>query len=260
MPIEIVEGAEAFANIVGDPANVFLYGPPGSGKTTDAALAFCRDGRCSAFFISCEDGGLKSIAARGLPPPGHTKRPVKTWQDMQDTIAFLGQNRGRYSAVIIDGATTFTNNLSREVEERHKGSKNKFAVWTEMRSYLFYLREWIRMLGLHAIFIGHGLSPEVRDGVFFPGGPALSPKTMIEVYYGLIDTVLRVGYLSIPGQAPLRVYYTGGTQWPAIPGVIAPPMDWQAWRQKNREGCNVAVVPADLGAFLRARQPPYAGL
>jgi hypothetical protein len=38
------------------------------------------------------------------------------------------------------------------------------------------------------------------------------------------------------------------------------PADARAWFVKNREGCNYTVVPADLGAFLRMRNPPYQNL
>jgi hypothetical protein len=72
--------------------------------------------------------------------------------------------------------------------------------------------------------------------------------------------VLRVDYIAPPGAAPMRVYYTGGTDWPAELGPLSQPPDWRQWRTKNREGCGQAIVPADLGAFLRIRQPPYAGL
>lgn len=257
--IEIAAGADAAANVASQPANILLYGPPGTEKTTDAVRAFIKDGRCTAFVIPCEDGALKPIPARGLPVPDHVKMPVKTWAQMEQTIAWLGQNPGRYSAVIVDTLSTFTAYLAKEVEDRYSGSKNKFQVWNTMRSCLFNLREWIRMLGMHSVFIAHGMSPIVQDGVFFRGGPLLSPKTMIENYYGLIDTVLRVDHLSVAGK-PLRVYFTGGSEWPSIPGLLAPPTDWQAWRAKNREGCGSAVVPADLGAFLRSRQPPYSGL
>ena len=78
--------------------------------------------------------------------------------------------------------------------------------------------------------------------------------------FGLLDSVIRVDWLTIPGRAPMRVYYTGGEVWPAELGTFGMPADVRAWRVKNREGCNSMIVPADLGAFLRSRQPPYLGL
>jgi hypothetical protein len=129
-----------------------------------------------------------------------------------------------------------------------------------MRNCLFLMREWLRSLGLHSIFIAHGLAPAMLDGVFYRGGPLMAPKTMIEQYYGLIDSVLRVETLVLPGRAPQRVYWTGGEVWPQELGTFGQPADWRFWRTKNREGCGQAIVPADLGAFLRARNPPYAGL
>ena len=92
------------------------------------------------------------------------------------------------------------------------------------------------------------------------GGFSLSPKSLVGDFFGHVDTVLRVDHLVLPGRAPMRVMYTGGEQWPPELGTFGQPQDWRMWRTKNREGVGQAVVPADLGAFLRARQPPYAGL
>lgn len=260
----IVTGAAAQANVVGLPANVLLYGPGGMGKTTDAVAAFCKDGRCNAFVIPCEDGGLKGPAARGLPVPDHVEQTVKSWDQMKYTIAWLSQYRQNYSAVIIDGLSTLTNYMYREATETLKGPKsNKWDIPVFVRNNLFYLREWIRALGLHSVFVGHQLQPAVVEGVFHPGSPLMQPKTMIGDYVGLLDTVLRVDYV-LPATAnplvpatPERVYFTGGTAWPE---GFQQPGDWRMWRTKNREGCNSAIVPADLGMFLRARKPPYPGL
>ena len=79
VPIEIVEGEAAVANVYAQPANLMLYGPPGIGKTTAAISLLCKDGVCSAFCIPCEDGALKTIASLGLPIPAHPKETVKTW-------------------------------------------------------------------------------------------------------------------------------------------------------------------------------------
>jgi len=237
-----------------------LYGPPGSEKTTDAVRAFTRDGRCTAFVIPCEDGALKPIAARGMPVPDHVTEPVKSWSAMSQAIGWIAQNRQNYSAVIIDTISTFSAYLYRDVEKQYEGNKNKFLIPTTCRNYLYLLREWIRQLGLHSIFVAHAMAPAVLDGVFYRGGPLLTPKSMIEQYHGQIDSVLRVDTLALPGRPPFRVYWTGGELWPQELGVLTQPPDWRSWRTKNREGCGAAVVPADLGAFLRGRVPPYAGL
>jgi AAA domain len=257
MPIEIVSGDAAYANVVGLPANVLLYGPPGIGKTTDAVTAFTHDGRCSAFMIYCEDGALKSVAARKLPIPGHTKYPVKSWGAMVEAIAWLGQNRDKFNALIIDGFSTFAADLYKAASEQFKG-KNKYDIPNAVRTCLVQLREWVRLLGLHSVFVGHPLPPVTLDGTFYQGSFALSPKTIVRDFFGQLDTVLRVDWVVPLGRPPIRVYYTGGEIWPTELG--APPVDVRQWMVKNREGVNQAVVPADLATFLRARQPPYVGL
>lgn len=258
MSVTIVQGQQALDNLTSQPANVLLYGPPGSEKTTDAVKAFVQGDRCTAFVIHCEDGALKGIVPRGLPAPDHTEAPVKTWADMTEVMNWLGKNRQHYTGVIVDTVSTFTMYLYKEVEEQLKGNKNKFLVPVTMRNCLFAIREWIRGLGLHSVMICHALEPAVLDGVFHRGGPLMAPKSMIDNYYGLIDTVLRVDYLEGFGSRQ-RVYWTGGSNWPSgAPGVMPP--DAGSWRCKNREGCGDAIVPADLGAFLRGRKPPYLGL
>lgn len=261
MSIEIFTGDAAYADIVGRPANILLYGGPGVGKSTDAVSAFVKDGRCSAFVIPCEDNALKPIPARGLPAPHHSST-VKTWADLCQAFGWLGQHRAHYNAVIVDGLTALTNNLYKEASETMKG-KNKYDIPVAVRNSLFALREWTVQLGMHCIFIGHPKPPGTEEGTFYPGAPSLTPRSMIAAYWALIDTVLRVDYIysPLPSNPPIRVYHTGGNEWPAeLSTNYPPPADWRAWSVKNREGVNKAVVPADLGAYLRARQPPYAGL
>lgn len=258
--IDIVTGAAAQANVLGLPANVLLYGPAGTLKSTDAAQAFTSNGRCNAFCIPCEDGALKPIAARGLPVPDHPRQTVKSWGAMVESIAWLSQNRQNYTGLIIDGYSPFTSYIYREAEEQHRGNKNKFQVPVQVRNCLFQLREWIRALGLHTVLVAHAMPPVVQDNIFYPGGFSMSPKTLVGDMFGQIDTVLRVDYITPLGRPPMRVYWTGGEIFPQELQPMQPPGDWRAWRAKNREGVAQMIVPADLGAFLRARQPPYVGL
>ena len=260
MPIEIVTGADAQANVAGMPACAIIFGDPGTEKTTDAARAFTKNGRCNAFFIPCEDGALKAIAARGMPVPDHPKQTVKSWGAMCEALGWLYEHRANYVGCVIDGISAFSSYIYKEAEDQHRGNKNKFLVPVQVRNCLFQLREWLRGLGLHSIFIAHPLAPTVMDGVFYRGGFSLSPKSLVGDFFGHVDTVLRVDHLVLPGRAPMRVFWTGGEQWPPELGTFGQPQDWRMWRTKNREGVGQAVVPADLGAFLRARQPPYAGL
>jgi hypothetical protein len=257
--IDVVSGPAAAANVAAEACNLILYGPPGSQKTTDAVRAFTRpDGSCSAFFISCEDGALKPILARGLPVPDHPRAPVKSWEAMVEAVSYAGAHRNKYSAVIIDTVSTWTANVHREVDAR--GGKNKFAVWNTMRDMLYHLREGGRALGLHVVMIAHAMPPIYDESGAYkgPGGPLLVPKTAIDLFHGVIDTMLRVGTIQTVGQAPTRVYFTGGQEWPTGAGL--PPADAGLWRVKNREGCGLMCVPADLGSFLRSRRPAYAGL
>jgi hypothetical protein len=263
MSVDIVTGEAAHNNVAGMPANVLLYGDPGTSKSTDAVATFTRDGVCSAFVIPFEDGALKAPAARGLPVPAHPRNTVKSWPDLYDSFAWLSQNRQHFTAVILDGFSVLSTHLYKAAEVQHAGSKNKFAIPLQVRGQLLQVRQWLRDINLHSIVIAHPLPPGVQDGVFYQGGFSLSPKSLVGEFFGQLDDVLRVGYVLPVAQPlaqaaePARVYFTGGTVWPEN---MQQPPDWRYWRTKNREGCNWAIVPADLGAFLRSRQPPYVGL
>lgn len=268
MTVEIFTGAAAQANAAAMPANILLYSDPGMGKSTDAVAAFCSDGACRAFVVQCEDNAIKAPVSRGLPTPEHSGT-IKTWEDMYQACAFVQHYKSRYSALIVDGFSIFSSNLYKQAQETiGKSAKNKFDVPVFVRTKLIEFRGWLRDIGLHSVLIAHSVQPAMQDGIFYPGGFSVTPKSLIGDYYSQTDTVLRVGYVyptapttpPMPGAPlpePTRVYFTGGQAWPE---QFAQPHDWRFWRTKNREGCNSAVVPADLGAFLRAKQPPYGGL
>lgn len=265
MSVEIFTGDAAVANAVSMPANVLMYSGPGLGKSTDAVAAFCKDGRCTAFVAQCEPNAIKAPISRGLPTPEHSS-VIETWEDMTAVCNFLWNNQTRYSAAIFDGFSVLSSNLYKQAQETVK-SKSKWDIPVFVRTCLLQFRSFLRSLRLHTIIIAHAIPPGVQEGVFYQGGFALQPKSLINEYFSLTDTVLRVDYASpmppanaLPNAvppAPVRCYFTGGQQWPEQ--FVQPP-DWRFWRTKNREGCNDAIVLADLGAFLRGRRPPYAGL
>lgn len=259
MPIEVVSGAAAVANVAAESCFLMLYGPPGSRKTSDAVAAFARpNGTNAAFFIPCEDGALKPVLARGLPVPDHPKDVVRTWPDLVEVMTYVAHNRNRYSAVIIDTISTWAANWYKQIGDSHKNVKNKFLIPEIMHGNLADLRVGARNLGIHVIMIAHEMAPVYDESGALKslGGPLMVPRTAIERYYGQVDTVVRTTWVS-QGLTRQRVYMTGGEIVP--PGIVMP-ADAPLWKVKNREGCNHAVVDADLAAFLKARQPPYGGL
>lgn len=251
MSIEIVSGDAALANVAQEPFFLMLYGGPGQEKTTQAVQAFGR----KAFFIQCEPGALKPIVARGLPVPDHTKHIVQTWEALTEAVAYAGQHRDRYNAVIIDTISTWTACVYKVLESKFKG----WAIPMAMRNMLLTLRDGARNLGIHVVMIAHAMPPQYSEtgAMTAKGGPLMTPKSAQNLFVPLVDTMLRVDTLT-GGGTPQRVFFTGGPEWPQ--GVGLAPTDLHLWHVKNRDGCAAAVVPADLGAYLRGRQPPYVGL
>lgn len=252
MSLEIVSGDAAQAAVANEPLFLMLYGGPGTGKTTEAVATFGR----SAFFIQCEPGALKPIVARGLPVPDHTKGVVQSWEDLSGAVAFAGQHRDRYKAVIIDTITTWTATAYKQLEAKFKG----WAIPIAARNMLLGLRDGARALGIHVVMIAHAMPPRFDDKgtLLSKGGPLMTPRSAQDLFVPLVDTMLRVDTLQT-AQGPQRVFFPGGTNpWPQTLGL--PPADVGLWWCKNRDGCNEQVVPADLRAYLQGRQPPYVGL
>src|SRR5262249_51371183 len=158
----------AWQNVAGMPANVLLYSGPGMGKTTDAVKLFCRENVCTAFVIQCEPNGIKNPAALGLPVPEHTKTIIETWPQIVEVFSFLGQYRGRYNGVILDGFSALSTNLYKNAQEQLKSSRNKYDVPVAVRNQLLTLRAWLRDLGMHSVLTAHSIQPTVQEGVFYP--------------------------------------------------------------------------------------------
>lgn len=259
MPLDIISGEAAAAAIAAEPWNGMLYGGPGVGKTTQAVEAFTRDGRCTAFFVQCEEGALKPILARGSVIPDHPKGGIVVgWDAMYACFEHVHNNRGRYTALIVDNLTAWTANTEVALKAQGYGKRNGWEIPIMIRDYLITMRRFGRQLGVHIVYLAHAREAYTEDGFAYLGGPALYPKKAASLFYGAVDTMLRAGYLQA-GNKINRVFYTGGLEWPVEYGMM-PPADLLHWFQKNREGVQPAVVPADLGAYLRARRPPYAGL
>ncbi len=252
MSLEVVTGdAAASANVAAESMFFMIYGGPGSGKTTDVVQAFGR----KAFFIQCEPGALKPVLARGIAVPDHTKHVVQTWEDLTAAIAYAGQHRDKYNCCVIDTITTWTACVYKQLETKYKG----WAIPVAMRNMLLTLRDGARQMGMHVVMIAHALPPKYSETgqLEQKGGPLLTPKSAQGLFVPLVDTMLRSETITA-GASSKRVYFTGGPTWPSEAGL--PPADLHLWHVKNRDGCEAAVVPADLGAYLKARKPPYGGL
>lgn len=263
--MEILSGDAVSAAVASEACNLLLYGGPGIGKTTEAVKAFIRDGRCLAFYVQAEEGALKSILAHDppLPMPDTVKgvngvHTVVGWDQLWACLMHVAQNRGKYTALIIDTLTAWTASTMLQLQQAGFGNKNGWAIPVLIRDYLTVLRNVARQLGVHVIYTAHARDPYVEDGVFYQGGPSLSPKKAGTMFYGAVDTMLRAEIMQVQGKSR-RVYITGGLEWDTTTLGMAP-TSWHQWFQKNREAVQQAVVPADLGAYLRARKPPYPGL
>lgn len=258
MGIEILSGPAAAAAVAGEASNLLLYGGPGVGKTTQACDAFYRDGQFTCFAVVCEEGALKPILVKYGHVPDHTTTIIRGWTPLWECVIHVASNRNKYNAMIVDNLTAWTAGTEAELKAAGYGKTNGWQVPIMIRDMLTAFRDACRRLGVHVIYIAHSRDPYTEEGVFYQGGPAMNPKKASNLFYGAVDTMLRAEVMNIQGKAT-RVYYTGGLEWDM--GMLGlPPPSWLQFFQKNREGVAQAVVPADLGAYLRARKPPFQGL
>jgi hypothetical protein len=214
-----------------EPAVVVVYGPSGMGKTTDALFSF----PMGLFFAL--PGALKpALRVVGWDP--HAAGQVVPVADMHTAVSALRQVKpGVFDAVIVDDLSLLAERTMQQLEIKHNGSRNKFAMWDELRDTVIKFREAARECGLHVVLNTHERQPETHDGTFFRGGPALPSKTLTERIPHIADTVLRAA--SDP---------TTPGQWKGV--YKCEPANPQ-WVMKDRHGCCPPTCPQNLGEILR---------
>lgn len=218
-------------SVFSEPAVVTVYGPSGMGKTTDTLFSF----PMGLFFAL--PGALKpSLRVVGWDP--HAAGQVVAVTDLDSAVVALRNVKpGVWDAIIVDDLSLLTERTMQKLEAKHAGSRNKFALWDELRDVVISFRETARASGLHVILNAHERQPETKDGTFFRGGPSLPSKTLTERIPHISDTVLRAA--SDP---------TAPGSWKGV--YKCEPANPQ-WIMKDRHGCCPPTCPQNLGEILR---------
>jgi len=156
-----------------------VYGASGSGKTSFAGTA--RD----ALFLSAE-GGLLSLADKRV-----SYVDIHSIRDLEEALAFLQKNPGKYKTVIIDSITEINDIIMSEIERR-TGRKMQIQDYGELAQKMKSILRRFRDLDLHVLFLGLEKSLD-DDGKLLKIVPEVAGKAAT----GIAQFMDIVGYISV---------------------------------------------------------------
>ncbi len=214
------------------PAVVNIYGPSGTGKTTDTLFTFPR-----GFFIATPAALKPSANVVGweIPPQAIFEAPTVAAATVK--IGEVGKLRDRhgepfYDAVVADDFTFLAEQSISALERKLSGYK----LWGALRDEVLAFRDATRRAGLHVVTIAHETGPRTYAGAFIRGGPRL-PGRLPEDFPAACDLVLRAA--ADPNRVGWAVCYRCTERDPS-------------YVSKDRHGVTPDQSPLNLGEILRA--------
>jgi len=161
----------------GDSAVVAIYGPAGTGKTTDLLYSFP-----NGFFVA-PPGALKPAynVVGYVPKSGE----AATIQEATALVKAKAKEN-KFDAVIVDDFSLLAESTVNVLEKKLSG----FKLWGAIRDAVLEFRDTARHAGLHVILTAHESTPRTVNGTFVRGGPRL-PGRLPEDVPTACDLVLR---------------------------------------------------------------------
>lgn len=170
-----------------DPVLAMIYGPAGTGKTTDLCYSFPR-----ALWIAAP--GATAVAESVC---GYTlQKPPVDIQSLDVAITLLEELqknptvRALVDALVIDDLTLYVDRTIRALSAQGIGGKDPRQLWGVVRLKLLTLRDTARRAGIHVVMNSHEGPPKIVNGARVRGGPAL-PGAGAELIPAACDVVLR---------------------------------------------------------------------
>lgn len=217
-----------------DPVLGMIYGPSGTGKTTDLGYSFPR---------------ALWIAAPGATAPissvcGYTGLPPVDVASLEQAISILEaiqkdpKVKDRVDAMIIDDLTLYVDRTIRSLGAAGVGAKDPRQLWGTVRILLLVLRDTARRAGIHVFMNSHEAPPKMMNGARVRGGPAL-PGAGAELVPAACDLVLRAvpnSNISIGWKAEYRCS-----------------VEDQDYVSKDRHNVTPDHAPMNVGEILRAQ-------
>lgn len=210
-----------------------LFGAIGTGKTTDALMAFPR-----ALFIAAPGALKSSIGVAGFEPKALIDcASIPEITAKVEAVGKLAEGR-RPDAVVIDDFSLY---VSRQVL-LSSASASGFDLWGLIYNYTLRLREAARRAGVHVVMTMHEALPYNDNGVRRPGTVALPGKKLPYDVPAAADMVLRAQPMAAgaPGSNPIG--------WPVV--YRCDPADPE-WRTKDRHNVTPDMSPMNIGEIMR---------
>lgn len=160
------------------PAFGLVYGPIGSGKTTDMLYSFPR-----GLFVASPNA-LKPWAMVGWKPTS------SNLLDLDSIISFLATLEGKppaYDAIVIDDVSLVVERTTMLLAQKLGG----YDLWGAVRERILLLGERAQRCHMHVVMTAHEQPPRAEGGWQLPGGPRLPGRGVIDLP-SRIDFVLRV--------------------------------------------------------------------
>lgn len=165
--------------------NIFIYGPPGCGKT----LFACGSQKRRTFYFNIENG-YKTILTwkgdeTGMYPPCnlgliHSTPYIETYDQYLQAWEFLVRNYKNYDLMVLDTATELANTFMRD----HLAKRNKMFAeiqdWGFVLSRLEFFFSKMRSLPMTKIVLAHEGMRENKNTGFNTYGPQFKGQARFE--------------------------------------------------------------------------------
>jgi len=221
------------------------YGDSGLGKTTDLVAAFGGP----KTLVVCQPGGTTS-ATTFLKTPPLREKPIRRLERL--LALFEAAAKHGYIMVLVDDLSLIAEDTTADLEAEYAGSRNKFAMWGDLRDTIVGIRRLSRWLnGIGVWYTAHEAAPviDVATGAMLRGGPQLPSKKQVGTIPKQVEAVYRHTTMPArPGsnEAARGVYEVGVT-----------PNMWGKDRYTTVPGTGPANLRAALvnGGFTLPRWP-----
>ena len=178
---------------VSSKSKSLVYGPHGSGKTTQCANYAKRYGKG---IILSGEGGLSSISDMEidyLPFSTFKAEPTKegtySFKQLTQYIASDDFRKQKYQWLAIDSVTELSQRCFAEVEEAQKNKANSYDLWTIYGREITAALKWVRDLDMHVVMMALATAKDDKSNGSTMYWPMMNQAKISELLPALFDNV-----------------------------------------------------------------------